>query len=61
MITSGSRRATRPCILVKAYQRRSVTRLKPLAAARSSARSTWIGWWMVAIVGSPSLGSRSRP
>ena len=46
-------RATRPCIRRNAYHRRSVSRRRRLgAAARSTARSTVIGWWMIVTIGS---------
>ncbi len=57
--TEGRRRATRPCMRVKAYQRRTEARfLRSLAASSSSCRSTVIGWWIVVTSGAPRSASR---
>ena len=54
-------RATRVCMLVNEYQRRSVSRLYDVAACSiSSRRSTVIGWWIVASSGK-SRWMPSRP
>ena len=54
MSTDGSRRATRFCIRVKPYQRRTEARPRQLSAASSSScRSTVMGWWMVVTSGAP--------
>jgi len=49
------RRAIRPCIRAKPYQRRSDARLDQWRAASSSCRrSMVIGWWTVATSGQPA-------
>ncbi len=51
----GMLRATSVCIPRKPYQRRSASRRRnDEACARSSSRSTVIGWWIVAETGQPS-------
>ena len=48
-------RATSICMSRNPYQRRSVNRRQAfVACARSSSRSTVIGWWSVAMTGQPS-------
>ena len=60
--TDGSRRATRFCIRVKPYQRRTeARRCQSGAASSSSCRSTVIGWWMVVTSGEPTRSRPSRP
>ncbi len=56
------RAATRRCIRVKAYQRRSDSRFsRPGAASSSTCRSTVIGWWIVVTSGKPCRARPSRP
>ncbi len=58
-VTSGpARRATRPCIRTNPYQRRLFSWPNRLRPARSSRRSTEIGWWIEVTSGRPS---RRRP
>ena len=59
--TGPTRRATRPCIRTKPYQRRLDSRAKPVAAASSIRRSTLIGWWMLVTSGRPSRAMPSMP
>ena len=60
--TRAMRLATRVCMLVNEYQRRSVSRLyQPSACSISSRRSTVMGWWMVLSTGRPSRSMASRP
>ena len=59
--TRSTRWATRVCMFVNEYQRRSVSRLYGVAACSSSRRrSTVIGWWIVASSGK-SRWMPSRP
>ncbi len=56
--TDGRRRATRFCMVVKAYQRRTERRrFQVSAASRSRPRSTVMGWWIVVTRGAPSAGA----
>ena len=56
------RRATRDCMRVKPYQRRSVRFLTgPEAWASSTRRSTVMGWWIVPSTGKPMARRPSRP
>ncbi|GAA3305448.1 hypothetical protein GCM10020295_59180 [Streptomyces cinereospinus] len=60
--TDGSRRATRFCIRVKAYHRRTENRRRrPSAASSSSCRSTVMGWWTVVTSGAPTSPSSPYP
>ena len=61
VISGPARRATRPCIRTKPYQRRLFSRCSKLLAARSSRLSTVIGWWMLVTIGRPSRGTPSIP
>ncbi len=57
--TDGSRRATRFCMRVKAYQRRTdILRRRFSAASSSSRRSTVMGWWIVVTSGAPRSPNR---
>ena len=60
--TRAMRLATRVCMAVNEYQRRSVSRLyRPSACSISRRRSTVMGWWMVEITGSPARSIASSP
>ena len=59
--TGPTRRATRPCIRTKEYQRHLPTRAQPRDEASSIRRSTLIGWWMLVTRGRPSRASPSIP
>ena len=58
--TDGRRRATRFCMRVKAYQRRTEAAApEPSAASSSNCRSTVMGWWMVVTSGAPTSPEQS--
>jgi hypothetical protein len=57
----GIRRTTRPCMARKPYQRLLESFLRSGLAARSSFRSTVIGWCTLAMTGIPARCMRSMP
>ena len=62
VVTASSRRATRACMPVKAYQRRRVSRRRSeRVAASSRSRSIAMGWWTVATVGQPGPDQPQQP